>query len=298
MTDPLQYLRDMQTVAFPRSQTARAAAFPPAPSPSGAAFLDPSDLPALAMSILDESKASNLRAGPDRLCLQRRALPDGGRCSLPIRYFDARCLIAAFSIERSRALQALSPVGLRPAGDGEEATALLGCFEYRDSDLGPYNEVGLSLPAVAPGDAEPALYVLHLPVTTAETDRIGRMLWGYPKFVAGIDIGGDPRTFSTTLRDPENSLIATLDGACSALSPSPPADLPTYSRLNGQLLKTRIEALTPFQVGEGSGLCLRVGPSNHPMANTLKALGLDGARAAQVRYADPFQAMLFPGFPV
>jgi hypothetical protein len=28
------------------------------------------------------------------------------------------------------------------------------------------------------------------------------------------------------------------------------------------------------------------------------ALGLDGARPVEVRYADPFQAMLFPGFPV
>ena len=30
---------------------------------------------------------------------------------------------------------------------------------------------------------------------------------------------------------------------------------------------------------------------------TLRALGLDGARPSQVRYADPFQALLFPGFP-
>jgi hypothetical protein len=34
------------------------------------------------------------------------------------------------------------------------------------------------------------------------------------------------------------------------------------------------------------------------MAKSLGALGLDGARPTSVRYADPFQGFLFPGFDV
>ena len=299
MTDPLQYLRDLQVAAVPRAQPQMPRRVMPAvPGPGGQNFLDPCDLPSLALEILAEGRGANQRAPAARLYLQRCSLPDGARCSLPIRYFDARCLIATFAIERARACGVLNPVGLQPAGDGADAAVLLGCFEYRDTDLGPYNEVGLSIPAIASGNPEPALYVLHLPVTTAETDRIGRALWGYPKFVAGIDIRGDSLAFSTTLRDTAGSTIAAFEGAFAALRPSPPAELPTYTILNGNLTRTRIDALTPFQEGAGAGFCLKVGPSSHPMTKTLSALGLDGARPSRVRYADPFQALLFPGFPV
>jgi hypothetical protein len=296
MNDPLQYLRDLQVTSVPPARPPAPRGVPAAAVPPGRDLLAPTDLPALALSILAEGRAP--APASEHLYLQRRTLPGGARCSLPIRYFDARCVIAEFSIPRALAADALRPFGVQPAGAGGGATALFGCFQYRDSDLGPYNEVGLSIPATAPGDSEPALYVLHLPVTTAETDRIGRALWGYPKFVAGIDVGGDARGFTSKLRDPSGALIAEFDGLFAALRPSPAADLPTYSRLDGQILRTRIEALTPFQEGAGAGFSLKVGPSNHPMAETLRALGLDGARPQSVRRGDPFQAMLFPGFPV
>jgi hypothetical protein len=261
-------------------------------------YLDPHELPPLAMSILAEGRASNGPARSEPLYLQRCPLPGGGHCSLPIRYFDARCLIAAFSTQRARACEVLNAVGLALAENGEAVTVEFGCFEYRDTDLGPYNEVGLCIPALAPGESEPALYVMHLPVNTAETDRIGRALWGYPKFVADIDIRGNARAFSTTLRDLSGSLIASLEGGFAALKTSPPADMPTYTHLNGQLLRTRIQPLTAFQDGGGAGLRLKVGSSEHPMAKALSALGLDGAQPQSVQYAEPFQAMLFPGFPV
>ena len=303
MNDPLQYLRDLQVAQVSHAAPPIPRRGMPAPvaranPQQSSRFLDPHELPALAMSILAEGRASTPPGRSDCLYLQRCALPGGAHCSLPIRYFDARCLIAAFSTERSRACDLLNAVGLSPAENGEAVTVEFGCFEYRDTDLGPYNEVGLCIPALAPGDSEPALYVAHLPVNTAETDRIGRALWGYPKFVADIDIRGDPRAFSTTLRDLAGSLIASLEGGFAPLRSSPPANMPTYTHLNGQLVRTRIEALTPFQEGYGAGLWLKVGRSEHPMAKALRALGLDGAQPQSVRYAEPFQAMLFPGFPV
>jgi hypothetical protein len=56
--------------------------------------------------------------------------------------------------------------------------------------------------------------------------------------------------------------------------------------------------LTPFEEGGGAGFALKLGASEHPMAQTLRALGLDGARPLGIRRASPFQALLFPGFPV
>ena len=62
------------------------------------------------------------------------------------------------------------------------------CIEYRKTDIGPYNEVGLTVLALAPGDPIPANYVVDLPVTTAVANRAGREIWGYNKFVAAIDV--------------------------------------------------------------------------------------------------------------
>ena len=53
--------------------------------------------------------------------------------------------------------------------------------------------------------------------------------------------------------------------------------------------------LTPLQLGNGDSFLLKVGPSNHPMARNLRALGLDGARPVLLQYADPAQSLLFAG---
>jgi hypothetical protein len=47
-----------------------------------------------------------------------------------------------------------------------------------------------------------------LAVTTEAANRAGREIWGYNKFVAGIDVKCDVKKFSASLHDPHNALIA------------------------------------------------------------------------------------------
>ena len=76
------------------------------------------------------------------------------------------------------------------------------CFEYRDTDLGPYNELAISVvlnePWFLPNLPGRALisslrrrqlhaWVHHLPVTTEIARAGGVDFYNYPKFVAGID---------------------------------------------------------------------------------------------------------------
>jgi hypothetical protein len=178
--------------------------------------------------------------------------------------------------------------------DGK-AVVLLYCIEYRVTDIGPYNEVGLTIMAKAPGDPTPGIYVAHLPVTTAVANRTGREIWGYNKFVAAIDVRSDGKSFSTTLNDLDNATIGVVEGRLGASVPVPPTDIVTFTVLNGRLIKTLIQVLTPAQAGSGEGFVLKVGTSGHPMTNNLRSLGLDGARPLLVQYSDPFQALLFPG---
>ena len=278
----------------------------------------PADLVARALAILAEEKAldrsilapyrpeaeprtahSTAPAFPaptQDLMLERRVLSDGTECLLPIRYFDAQCLVATFLTGPDRAAELLQGSGLRPVlqEDGQ-AVVQLYCIEYRKTDIGPYNEVGLTVVARAPGDPVPAGFVVDLPVTTALANRAGREIWGYNKFLAAIAVEKRGKTFSTVLRDAQNERIGAFEGDRGPSVPAPPQDILTFTIHEGRLTKTVIRVLTPFQASRGDGFTFRVGPSTHPMTSRLRTAGVDGARPVLVHYADPFQSLLFPG---
>lgn len=299
-----------------------------ASSAPSAVAADPGDLVARALAILAEQKTASDKAqsfdlpqqrsvlGDATPCvdpplqrrvlsdgaqsldlpLQQRVLSDGTEVPLPIRYFDNQCLLATFLTDLDRAVGLLMGTGLQAVTQEDgKAIVVLGCFEYRKTDIGPYNEVCLAISAVAPGDPIPALYVTNLPVTTAAANRSGREIWGFNKFVTPIDIERGRKRFSTTVRDPDDATIMMLEGSRAASVQVPPADVLTFSLLGGRVLKTIVRVMTPFQVSGGDGLVLKLGSSGHPMAKNLRSLALDGARPALVQYADPYQGLLFPG---
>jgi hypothetical protein len=278
---------------------------------------DPIDLVARAFAILDQEKMRNcarflegvnIASRPARpsvglgpastadLQLQRRLLSNGAECFLPIRYFDVQCLVATFLAAPDRASELLESAGLQPTlqEDGRAVVDLY-CIEYRKTDIGPYNEVGLTVRAKAPGDPIAANYVVNLPVTTAMADRAGREIWGYNKFVAAIDVNSEGKTFSTVLRDSDHEIIGALDGERGVSAPAPATDILTFSLDQGRLIKTTIRVLTPSLASSGDSFVLKVGTSRHPMTANLRTLSLDGARPVLIHYTDPFQALLFPG---
>ena len=228
--------------------------------------------------------------------MQRPVLSDGTECPLPIRYFDVQCLVASFLTDLDRAAELLKGTGLLAVSQEDgKAVVVLYCIEYRITDIGPYNEVGLSVVAAAPGDPIPANYVANLPVTTAVANRAGREIWGYNKFIAAIDVKSEGRKFSTILRDTDNALVGTLEGTRGASVPTPPTDILTFTLLGGKLIKTAVRVLTPFHTSSGESFVFKVGTSRHPMTSNLRIVALDGARPVLVHYADPLQALLFPG---
>jgi hypothetical protein len=307
--DRSSFFKAADTVAGGRARDARGPVQHVAPSEQSKLVADPDDLVAHAIAILaadsmtdkprfDQAAniAGDFGSQSVDLTLQRRVLSDGTECSLPIRYFDVQCLVATFLTELDRAAEVLRGTSLQavPQEDGK-AVVVLYFIEYRKTDLGPYNEVGLTILAVAPGDPIPASYVLNLPVTTVVANRAGREIWGYNKFVTPIDVNSDGKKFSTILRDPENEMIGTFEGKRGPSVPAPPVDILTFTLHKGRTIKTLIRVLTPFHASSGDSFVLKVGVSRHPMANNLRTLALDGACPVVIQYADPFQALLFPG---
>ena len=265
-----------------------------APAGNGALALDSANLVARALAVLDQDKTrGGARSGDANIAsrfpirpvnleptlattdlrLQRRVLSDGAECFLPIRYFDVQCLVATFLAPPDKALALVAGAGLQPVlqEDGRAVVDVY-CIEYRKTDIGPYNEVGLTVRASAPGDPVAASYVVNLPVTTAVACRAGREIWGYNKFVAAIDVKCEGKTFSTVLRDRGREMIGALEGKRGVSVPAPAADILTFTLHHGQLMKTVISVLTPSLASSGESFVFKVGTSRHSMAGNLRDL--------------------------
>lgn len=151
----------------------------------------------------------------------------GERAKLPIFYYDGTAQTAVFAARLGSLRRLLPDPRMVPArlAPGLGAVAVT-CFEYRDTDVGSYNELAiavvlhepphkLNLPgrALVEGLRRGQLhaFVHHLPVTTELARATGVEFYNYPKFVASIEFeeaGGMRRCELAEGREP----ILALEG--------------------------------------------------------------------------------------
>jgi hypothetical protein len=140
---------------------------------------------------------------------------DGHDVVLPIFYREASAMSAIFPARYGRLVEVLPDPRFRPVRVAPGVGLLMiTAFDYRDSDLGPYREVGVAILLAGPpeGSSLPSLeevtpalpmiaqvrrrqlygFVWHLPVTTEIALAAGRTFWNYPKFVTSIDFADTP----------------------------------------------------------------------------------------------------------
>ena len=128
-----------------------------------------------------------------------------GPVRLPILYADGTAMLAFFWVDPVRARRLLEGSGLEPLRfPGRRALLALGFYDYRETTIGPYHEVGSALavvPTGAPSSGLAALelvraarrrragyHILDLPVSTPIADVGGRELWGLPKFLTQLPL--------------------------------------------------------------------------------------------------------------
>lgn len=160
----------------------------------------------------------------------------------------------------------------------------LAFVRYEDTDLDAYNELAVSV-LVRPHDARPSsarakalevlgnrarVYIHHLPVNQTFTLEAGRRIWGYPKFMADIEIAEGPGVASCTLGQGGRRILTLTVREGGALR-LPTPSLPTYSFLDGVLRLTPWELRGPVK-GRIGGASLALG--DHPLADELRTLGL------------------------
>lgn len=251
----------------------------------------------------------------------RTTLPtSAGEVDFPILYLDASLLVAGFWVDADAAAACLAGQELRLAMTlGARAMIMLAFYNYRVTTVGSYNEVGIAIPVV-PAGAPPGTrwlqalrdvdspqrdlgyYVVHLPVTTAAANAAGREAWGLPKFVTPIDFTLQGRDVAMCVRDPDQPTLASaaiceLGGRMGPGVPGPSIGVVLYSQLKGQKLRASVNVRGGGDLHLPGSLRLSVGASAHPMAQTLRQLGLDGARPVWLSATHRFQSRLNLGRP-
>jgi len=248
--------------------------------------------------------------------LVQRATSEGV-VDFPILYFDARCVQAFFWCKRALVEEKLIGTGLRPAMVWRDSAIVgLAFFEYLDTSIGLYNEAGLAIPVMPsssthstrwlqllqdvehPGH-ELGFHIAHLPVTTSAACAAGKEVWGYPKFVTEIPFSFSEGRLNVSVRDPGDATvsIAELTGQLGVGVPTPTLSLLLYSSLAGQRLRTKVNVRGKTRLHFGATTRLEVGASDHPMAETLRQLGLNGVRPVALTTTHGFQSRLNLGVP-
>ncbi|MBF0239385.1 MAG: acetoacetate decarboxylase family protein [SAR324 cluster bacterium] len=224
---------------------------------------------------------------------------------LPIFYYDNTTMTAIFTAS-TRALKKYLPEELCPveAFPGKSLVAL-SAFEYRHTDIGPYNEFSVAALVNYPGKSIPGLsvasqlaqkdfqaFILSLPVNSEVARKGGVELSGYPKFMADIEWGKEDSDLNCTVSVKGNLLVKMqgkkLSGKKGAITRTK-----IFTHYKSSLLGANLY-VNPQQFSQsfhGKSAQFEVG-TGHPMCDLLKDLKL-GSRALIYQFSAFNQAILF-----
>lgn len=152
---------------------------------------------------------------------------NGQAVKVPVFYRDGTAMTAIFPARLSVLRSLLPDPRFAPArlAPGIGVVGIT-CFEYRDTDIGPYNELAISIilnepyfRANLPGRAlisalrrrQFDAWVHHLPVTTEIARAAGVEFYNYPKFTAAIEFSEEHGRRTCRLSDGLQHIL-TLSG--------------------------------------------------------------------------------------
>jgi hypothetical protein len=179
-------------------------------------------------------------------------------------------------------------------------------FEYRKSDIGPYNEFSIAIMINWGGKVIPGLtmlkqmmsgnlagYVMHLPVTSEISRHGGVVVYGLPKFMADIDFKNNGQFIECKLSERKKRILS-FKGKILKTSKGKIRRFKTYSLINGIPLVTNIHT-SQVKFAKSSGkdsASIEIGDS-HKICHELRDIDL-GKRPLFYQYAPVSQSILFP----
>jgi|JRYF01.1.fsa_nt_gb hypothetical protein len=200
----------------------------------------------------------------------------GRRVTLPCVVRDAGSASVIYMVPAAVAQEFVGPAYEAVEMAPGLTQLILGFVDYRDNDLGDYNEVMVVF-TVRPKGAAPGsegTYIYKLPVNQSFTCEAGCKIWGFPKSVEEIDIEySADRVCGRLVMQGKEVFTLRVPRDPQATAATPEMAMTTYTYLEGP-------ARLPFTTGGhgttvtmgGDGVELSLG--DHPLADELRQLGL------------------------
>lgn len=222
----------------------------------------------------------------------------GTDLSFPIEVRDATMANAVYTVPAELAA-GLVPAPFEVTADVHgAATVVIGFVDYRDNDLGDYDEVLWSVGARTTDGAHEGTAIWRLPVNQDFTREAGVRMLGLPKTLEDIAIERTDTALTCTLRV-DGELVARqrvplLGGVAPVPMPSPTVCLSVIDGIPAVSESSPTGGLRMAAAPAGYGL--ELGP--HPWADELRHLGLEGAAPTAVAVCDDWQAVFHPPAPL
>ena len=210
----------------------------------------------------------------------------GEEVTVPVEVRDASAHMASFLVPAAAAQDLIGYSGLEVAEPlPGRAVCTIGFVRYLDSDLGPYHEVAVAF-LVRHKGMEPAsgftksaevargflgAFIHQLPVNQAFTLEAGRSIWGFPKFLADIDLDVAGSVARCSLHH-DGDFVLSLSIRRGVTMPARGSSVDAYSRTDDVLRRTAWSMEPRGVRGRPGGAVLWLG--DHPMAKELRALDL------------------------
>ncbi len=209
------------------------------------------------------------------------------RVNLPVKYYRDDSFAGFFDAALEPVRLLLPSPDLHPVTlPGGRAVVVIFAFNYIETDVGPYGEIAVAIPCIHGQEPLPVVplalearypgfgaFVAHLPVTSRIARDYGRVVYGYPKFVADMAFEKQPAYQRVRLSE-DGRHILTLTVRQQGIPLRDNRPLVTYTVRDGQLVKTTVPSRAMYQLGllPGSGT-LELG--DHPVADELRHLDID-----------------------
>lgn len=207
---------------------------------------------------------------------------------MPILYYDGFCMNALYTASTSLVRQYLPDPQMHPLEiKGGRTLVSITAFEYRKTDIKPYNEFSIAILISYGKKGLPFLslmsqkfrscydmYIWHLPVTTEIARRGGVDLYGFPKFLAGIDFTHGSNKTTCVVSEKKKHII-TLEGPVLPVKQGSTIRYNMYPVYQGITVLGRADFLNhQFSETRDTGeVRLTIG-DGHPLCSELKSIDL------------------------
>jgi hypothetical protein len=228
----------------------------------------------------------------------------GGTACNPTFYRDFTGVDLVFLTPARRVLAQLPSRRMKPLRVTRwHAITVISLFEYRDTDIGPYNEICMSFPITLDKPAGILLgamrelnrdlmaYIWHLPVTTEIARDLGIEVANYPKFLADIEFNRNNGWLSCHLSEGGHDIL-TLRVRELDTKPRGHSRVYPITFRDDYILRCE-EILNMPQFGQSQKSAdARLELGDHPVADELRGLKL--GRLLRIQYMPHNQAILTP----